>query len=62
MIREKWKNNPARDVAFGRHYARRGTAVVVTRSDRAPYPNERLSDWRSRYHALPVSAQLGEVK
>lgn len=51
-----------REAAWGRHYAKRGTHAVVTRSDRAPYPNERLSDWRSRYHALPVSAQLGEVK
>ena len=51
-----------REAAWGRYYKARGTAVVVTRSDRAPYPNERLSDWRSRYHALPVSAQLGEVK
>jgi hypothetical protein len=56
----RFRNPGAREAAFGRYYAKRGAAVVVTRSDRAPYPSERLSEWKAKYHALPVSAQLGE--
>ena len=55
-----FRNPAARDRAFGRHYAKRGTAVVVTKSTRAPYAAERLSAWAAKYHALPVSARNRE--
>jgi len=52
--------NPARDRAFGRYYAKRGAACIVTKSDRAPYPSERLASWAAKYYALPFHVRNKE--
>lgn len=47
-------NATQRDQAFGRRLARNG--LRITRSDRQPYPYERLASYRAACAAIPVDA------
>ena len=41
-----------REAAWGRRYAKRGAAVVVTRDTRPPEPEQRMAEWRAKHERL----------
>lgn len=51
-------NNPQRDRAWGRFYARNGGARVFLEGLHAPSPWQRLTRFRILYSAVPIEATL----
>jgi hypothetical protein len=42
-----------REAAWGRRYAKRGAAVVITRDTRPPDDDQRRAEWRAKHERLP---------
>lgn len=51
-------NNPQRDRAFGRFYARKGAARVFHDGVQAPSAMQRMIRFRILYAAVPIEATL----
>lgn len=53
-----WRDPGAREAAWGRFYARKGTAVVVLRDTRAPKPEDRRAAWAAKFARLPETQRI----